>query len=318
MRKLKKKAMVFISIITLSLFTPSVMFANYPVFDVSNWLAAIDRFYQNYDMVMNTYTQIENQIKTIQHAVEVAKGIDWENIRWDGDFDIRNDIRDANKRVNKLLTQVNKIKKAITTPTINCGNVKYSIADLAGCTTSDTWESRKNMLTAVQDYQYFMTNNMKEAVNGLENGLDEKQKKAIWRKYGISPSNYIYIQQATTLVADAASKAVNEATEEAKKLKAEEREARKNAILEAAMENVDSDGNPTQAGVGQATMFLTDQMIDELGKLGYSIDEMNAQIGAYLIKQENEKIAQQDEDAQQREIESKQNATVSSRFKKEE
>lgn len=317
MKKLKKKALVFISIITLSLFTPSVMFANYPVFDVSNWLGGIDRFYQNYDMVMNTYTQIENQIKTIQHAVEVAKGIDWENIRFDGDFDIRNDIRDATKRVNKMLTQVNKIKKTLTTPSINCGNVKYSIADLAGCTTSDTWESRKNMLTAVQDYQYFMTNNMKEAVNGLENGLDEKQKKAIWRKYGISPSNYIYIQQATTMVADAASKAVNEATEEAKKLKAEEREARKNAILEAAMENVDSDGNPTQAGVGQATMFLTDQMIDELGKLGYSIDEMNALIGSYLVKQENEKQALADEEAARKEIDSESDNKESSRFIKE-
>lgn len=83
----------------------SVSATGYPVFDISGWLTAIDQLYEQYDMVMNTITQIENQYQQIQQAVERAKTIDWENISFDGDFDIRNDIRDANKRVNKLLNQ---------------------------------------------------------------------------------------------------------------------------------------------------------------------------------------------------------------------
>ena len=77
--------------------TLSVHATGYPVFDISGWLTAIDQLYQQYDMVMNTITQIENQYQQIQQAVERAKSIDWNNIRFDGDFDIRNDIKDANK-----------------------------------------------------------------------------------------------------------------------------------------------------------------------------------------------------------------------------
>ena len=170
--------------------TQNVMAGGWPVFDVSGWLNGIDQLYQGYDMVMNTITQIENQYNMIQQQVERAKSIDWDNISFDGDFDIRNDIRDATKRVNRLLTSARNIKKMMTTPSISCGNVKYSIADLCGINPNnqdDLWENDKNLLTACRDYKQFMSETMQKTVSSLTDGLEEDQKKAIWVKYGISP-----------------------------------------------------------------------------------------------------------------------------------
>lgn len=295
----------------------SVFASGYPVFDVSGWLNGIDQLYQQYDMVMNTITQIENQYKSIQHSIEVAKSIDWENIRFDGDFDIRNDIKNANKRVNKLLTQARNIKNTLTTPSINCGNVKYSIADLCGCTTNDTWESRKNMLTAVQDYHYYMTNSMKSAVSGVVDGLDEKQRKAIWVKYGISPANYVFVQQSQSAVLSAAQKVMANAQEQAVEMTAEEKLAKANSIIAAALENVDSDGNPTQAGMQEAQLHLSEEVLQQLMELGFTMNQVGEMTAAQLIAKEAQEQAEKDEERLQSDMQEKKEAKISTRFRKD-
>ena len=92
---MKRKFISFIAAITMFAFIPSTAFSTgYPVFDASNWLGTIDQLFQMYDMVQNTITQIENQYKSIQQAVERAKAIDWDNrmakyradIDWEGMF----------------------------------------------------------------------------------------------------------------------------------------------------------------------------------------------------------------------------------------
>ena len=130
----------------------------YPVFDVSGWLTAIDQLYQQYDMVMNTITQIENQYNMIQQNIERAKSIDWDNIQFDGDFDIRNDIRDANKRVNRLLTSSRNIKSLMTSPSIQCGYGSYSLADLCGMNGAE-----HNFFAACTDTEKYMTDSMEYA-----------------------------------------------------------------------------------------------------------------------------------------------------------
>lgn len=107
----KKIGRIALAVVMVLFMAQNVSSTGYPVFDVSGWLAAIDQVYQGYDMVMNTITQIENQYSMIQQQVERAKSIDWDNISFDGDFDIRNDIKDATKRGNKLLTSARNIKK---------------------------------------------------------------------------------------------------------------------------------------------------------------------------------------------------------------
>ena len=195
-------ALLFGSVIAVS----NVSATGYPVFDISGWLTAIDQLYSQYDMVMNTITQIENQYQQIQQAVERAKSIDWDNIRFDGDFDIRNDIRDANRRVNTLLNQARRIQDTITSPSINCGKGQYSLADLCGAGQAD-----RNFFTAVADMGDFMTTNMRTTIENIEEGLTEKQRIAIWKKYGTPPKNYLFVQQSVAQIKTGAAKVMAKA-----------------------------------------------------------------------------------------------------------
>lgn len=224
----------------------------YPVFDISAWLMAIDQLYQQYDMVMNTITQIENQYQQIQQAVERAKSIDWDNIRFDGDFDIRNDIKDANKRVNKLLNQARQIQNTLTNPNIDCGNGRYSLADLCGMGSPD-----HNFFSACKDVETYMTDSMKFSIDAIEGNLTEKQKMTIWKKYGISPKNYLFVQQSVAQVKKSASKALAKATEEANQLQREDRIAKTNAIIQAAYAQTDSNGNMTEAAANEVSLYLS-------------------------------------------------------------
>lgn len=286
---MKKKFLVIMTGIFLAI--TNVHATGYPVFDISGWLTAIDQLYSQYDMVMNTITTIENQYQQIQHAVERAKSIDWENIRFDGNFDIRNDIRDANRRVNSLLTQSRRIKETLTVQSIDCGNGnRYSLADLCGM-----GESGKNFFTAVTDTENFMTQNMRNTVKNIEEGLTKKQREAIWRKYGISPRNYIFASQAVAKVKDASAKVIAKATDEAVQLKREEQIAKSNAIMQAAYSQTDSDGNMTDGAAKEANLHLTQQVIEELGGVQEAINDLANVTASKLIADENAKQVEAEE-----------------------
>ena len=262
----------------------------YPVFDISGWLTAIDQLYTQYDMVMNTITTIENQYRQIQQAVERAKSIDWENIRFDGDFDIRNDIRDANKRINRLLNQARTIQNTLTSPSIDCGYGRFSIADLCGMNGPE-----HNFFAATNMMGSYMTDTMSATIKNIEEGLTQKQRISIWAKYGISPKNYLFVQQSVSKVQESAAKVMAKATDEAIQLQREEKVSKTNAILEAAYSQTDSDGNMTDTAAKEANLYLSQQMIDELIDLQESINDMASLQASRMIAEENQKQVEADE-----------------------
>ena len=286
--KIKKTLITVLTGIVFA--TSNVHATGYPVFDISGWLTAIDQLYQQYDMVMNTITQIENQYQQIQQAVERAKSIDWDNIRFDGDFDIRNDIKDANKRVNKLLNQARQIQNTLTSPNIDCGNGRYSLADLCGMGSPD-----HNFFSACKDVESYMTDSMKFSIDAIEGNLTEKQKMTIWKKYGISPKNYLFVQQSVAQVKTQASKVMAKVTDEAKQLQREDRIAKTNAIIQAAYAQTDSDGNMTDTAAKEASLYLSQQVVDGLMSLEEALNEMASLSAARMINEENEKQAEADE-----------------------
>lgn len=287
---MKIKQTIASLIIGLSISVPSVFATGYPVFDISGWLTAIDQLYQQYDMVMNSITTIENQYQQIQNAVERAKSIDWNNIRFDGDFDIRNDIRDANKRVNRLLNQARSIKNTLTTPTIDCGYGRYSIADLCGMNGAE-----HNFFAATNMMGKYMTDTMSSTIKDIEKGLTKKQRVAIWAKYGISPKNYLFVQQSVSNVQAKAATVMSKATDEAVQLKREDTIAKTNSIISAAYSQTDSDGNMTDTASKEADLYLSQQMVDELLSLQESINEMASLQASRMIAEENQKQAEADE-----------------------
>lgn len=317
---MRKKLIAVYLLIVVGFSRETVFATGYPVFDVSGWLAAIDQVYKQYETVMNTVTQIENQYNMIKQQVERAKAIDWSNITFDGDFDIRNDIRDATKRVNRLLTSARNIKHLMTTPSISCGNVKYSIAELVGVGNSgndDLWENNKNLLTACKDYSHFMQESMNNTIKGLTDGLTDEQRKAIWAKYGISPRNYAFVQQSVNAVKKQCSEILAQCSDEARKIKLEEIAAQNNAILRAALEdNLDSNGNPTEAGMQEAQLHLSDKTIEQLAKLGFSLDDLCSLTASKMIDDQNKEQERQARTREQEEIDINKHSSVGSRFKK--
>lgn len=255
---------------------------NIPI--VSNWLTAIDTLYSNYDMVMNTITQIENQYKAINQAIENAKGIDWENIRFDGDFDIRNDIKNANKRVNSLLSQANAIKDTLNTSIISVGGQSYSLADICG-----HGDDGKDFASCVTDVYGYMKDNMMQAATSAVGNLSEAQEKAIWQKYGISPRNYYLVAQASKQVREKALTCIAATTEEARALVREEKIAKLDTIVKAAMEAKTSDGTIPEGALQEASMLATKLMVDECMSLREAVENAAAATAQKILAEEQQK-----------------------------
>lgn len=255
---------------------------NIPI--VSNWLTAIDTLYSNYDMVMNTITQIENQYKAINQAIENAKGIDWENIRFDGDFDIRNDIKNANKRVNQLLSQANAIKDTLNTSIISVGGQSYSLADICG-----HGDDGKDFASCVTDVYGYMKDNMMQAAASAVGNLSEAQEKAIWQKYGISPRNYYLVAQASKQVREKALTCIAATTEEARALVREEKIAKLDTVVKAAMEAKTSDGTIPEGALQEASMLASKLMVDECMSLREAVENAAAATAQKILAEEQQK-----------------------------
>lgn len=287
---MKKIKLVLISVISLN-FGFSPLYAQEIVNDpinnvpiVSNWLTAVDTLYSNYDMVMNTITQIENQYKAINQAIENAKGIDWENIRFNGDFDIRNDIQNANKRVNSLLSQANAIKDTLNTSIISVGGQSYSLADICG-----HGDDGKDFASCVTDVYGYMKDNMMQAAASAVGNLSEAQEKAIWQKYGISPRNYYLVAQASKQVREKALTCIAATTEEARALVREEKIAKLNTVVKAAMEAKTSDGTIPEGALQEASMLASKLMVDECMSLREAVENAAAASAQKILAEEQQK-----------------------------
>ena len=277
---MKKKVIL----VLLCIFIINGIFGQTLTFDATNWLAAMDQLYANYDMIMNSITQIENQYKSIQQAIENAKGIDWENIQFDGDFDIRDDIKDANKRVNNLLSQANAIKNTLNTTIIQTDGTSYSLADLCGF-----GDEGKSFGSCVQDVHGYMKMNMLQAASYAVGNLTDEQKKAIWQKYGISPQNYYLAVQSSNLVKQKAQACIASVTEDAEKLKKEEKIAKTSAIFNAAIETKTADGTIPEGAFEEAKTRLITMIVDECISLADAIDKFAALSAQQIITEEQQK-----------------------------
>lgn len=260
------------------------------VFDIEGWLKTIDILYANYDMVNNAITQIENQYKMISKTIEQAKSIDWENISFDGDFDIRNDIKNATSRINQLLGYSKQIKDSLTTPNISIGSHVYSVADLCGINGAE-----KNILAATNDAYSYMTSNMKSAIQTMSKQLTDKEKQAIMSKYGISPENYLFMQQSLTQVKEKVSYALGKITDNARTLRAESITSSTN-LMDVFLKTRDSDGNTTQGAANETLLRYQDLLVKSLTELQMNMDDAQALIAEKYCMELNEKEREKNEE----------------------
>lgn len=210
-----KKIRQFLISAMLMLSTGIQPFASgWPVFDAANWLSSIEKFYQGYDQIMNTLQMIEQNYQQIQMAIEQAKSWKFEDLDFnDGNFlenfDIRDEIQDATKQVNRQLNNVRKIRDTFEKENMQIGNKKFSMKDLAGLGDKD-----KTLIDIVKDTIEMEKNDFAAACEELTRQLTDEEKMTIWQKYGLSPQNFMMVknldqkmqEQVTTVMANANAK----------------------------------------------------------------------------------------------------------------
>ena len=190
--------------ILISLLTTAKLFANYPVFDQLGWLAAIDRFYQGYDQVMNTLTMIEQNYNQMQKAYERAKSWNFENLDFnDGDIlhsiDIRDELRQAGTQINRQLTNVRQIKEAFTAKNIVMNGHTYSLKDLAGVGDAD-----RSILDLTSDAYYANKDSVLSAARAFASGVSADEAERVYAKYGLSPKNFAMVKSVDQMMQKAA------------------------------------------------------------------------------------------------------------------
>lgn len=211
---MKKIRQFFISTILMLSAGIQVFAGGWPVFDAANWLSSIEKFYQGYDQIMNTLQMIEQNYQQIQMAIEQAKSWKFEDLDFnDGNFlenfDIRDEIQDATKQVNRQLDNVRKIRDTFEKENMQIGNKKFSMKDLAGLGDKD-----KTLIDIVKDTIVMEKNDFAAACEELTKQLTDEEKMVIWQKYGLSPQNFMMVKnldqkmqkQVTTVMANANAK----------------------------------------------------------------------------------------------------------------
>ncbi|MBO4704857.1 MAG: hypothetical protein J5647_03870 [Spirochaetaceae bacterium] len=290
MKKLKLTFFVFLMFV----FVPGVIFAQgMAVFDFSNWLSAIDQVYAMYDQIQNTVNMVENQYKQIQKTIEAARGIEWDNpstyFSYTGLENLRSDLQASGARLNRLITSAQNLQSSLKEPSMQFGGVRYSVADLFGL-----GDENRNLLTALEDTTNSLGSSMKGVIKTLTDGLTDEQKVAIWRKYGVSPENYMYARTISQQVASAAEKALSRTTEQAKTLLYESQETAAE-LVKAARETRDPDGNSTEGAFRDANLALLDLVNSSINNLSEAVADF---AGMYASKVMAEQKAE-DEDEEQ-------------------
>lgn len=260
---MKKLRQFFISTMLMLSAGIQVFASGLPVFDAANWLSSIEKFYQGYDQIMNTLQMIEQNYQQIQMAIEQAKSWKFEDLDFnDGNllenFDIRDEIQDATKQVNRQLNNVRKIRDTFEKENMQIGNKKFSMKDLAGLGDKD-----KTLIDIVKDTIVMEKNDFAAACEELTKQLTDEEKMVIWQKYGLSPQNFMMVKnldqkmqkQVTTVMANANAKV--------EELRWGEDAAKTNAIIQKIFQGDDL----TEKELAQSQLLLDKLNGEKLSQL---------------------------------------------------
>lgn len=156
----------------------------------------IQQFYQMYDEYMAALQRIQQNYEMFQHSIEQARSWSWDDISWDGDFDFRNEIQQAGRQVNSLLTDIRKARDALTRENITVNGHNYSFADLADI------HGDKNITVFASDVVTKTTDTFRSMAETWEKGLTNQEQAYIYAKFGISPANYYMVKEGAQWVDD--------------------------------------------------------------------------------------------------------------------
>lgn len=260
---MKKIRQFFISTMLMLSAGIQVFAGGWPVFDAANWLSSIEKFYQGYDQIMNTLQMIEQNYQQIQMAIEQAKSWKFEDLDFnDGNllenFDIRDEIQDATKQVNRQLNNVRKIRDTFEKENMQIGNKKFSMKDLAGLGDKD-----KTLVDIVKDTIVMEKNDFAAACEELTKQLTDEEKMLIWQKYGLSPQNFMMVKNLDQKMQEQVTTVMANANAKVEELRWGEDAAKTNAIIQKIFQGDDL----TEKELAQSQLLLDKLNGEKLSQL---------------------------------------------------
>ncbi len=260
---MKKIRQFFISTMLMLSAGIQVFASGLPVFDAANWLSSIEKFYQGYDQIMNTLQMIEQNYQQIQMAIEQAKSWKFEDLDFnDGNFlenfDIRDEIQDATKQVNRQLNNVRKIRDTFEKENMQIGNKKFSMKDLAGLGDKD-----KTLIDIVKDTIVMEKNDFAAACEELTKQLTDEEKMVIWQKYGLSPQNFMMVKNLDQKMQEQVTTVMANANAKVEELRWGEDAAKTNAIIQKIFQGDDL----TEKELAQSQLLLDKLNGEKLSQL---------------------------------------------------
>lgn len=156
-------------------------------FDPASWLEAVTEVYNSYDALMNDVEIITNLYESLKIAAEEAQNMSFDDLGWDGDWDLRNEITSGVSQINSKLNKVRRLRDKLNERSIQIGNDSFSFADLAGFS-EHGWED------AVTSIGKSIKEHDEKWERIKTEGMTEQEKQYIWSKYGLSVQNYKMVE----------------------------------------------------------------------------------------------------------------------------
>ena len=258
MEKLRKFLFISLFVFCSNCFAQGVMLTH----DATNWMTAVENLFATYDEINNSIKQIEQNYQKMQHAIEEAKSLDWENIQWDGDFDFRDELKQASTTVNKRLNYLRKAEDCFQKKTIKFGKQSFSFADMM---------SEQGFLSVNAAFAGSMDNSFNSACDAWTGKLTDKQKKAILRKYGVTPKNYYRIKAKEAVLKGEMSKIIGAAESELQNEEMRKNQEQLNAVMNKIM------AGGTEKELAQYTSLLQKLVLERMDLMRQQQQEALAQ-----------------------------------------
>ena len=249
-------------------------------FDPKNWLTAIDSLYAIYDQIKTNVEQLKLQYERLQQAAKAVQGWQFDEIKWDGDFDFRNEISDFTRSIDRQLSNIRDLQNSLTAQNISIGGQSFSIADLVGA-----GEKGKTIAGfAEATYNWAKEEKIEKIRKAFEEGLTDAEYMAIFNRYGLRPANYMMVKQAEAQVKSQIGRIIAANSEIGSEKWVKAQEMMYGPIFTAAL---GKDATPQQ--VTQAVLMHEKMINENINLLRTNLLEVGEMIAWNIQKQEKQK-----------------------------
>lgn len=253
-------------------------------FDPKNWLTAIDSLYAIYDQIKTNIEQLKLQYERLQQAAKAIQGWEFDKIKWDGDFDFRNEISDFTRSIDRQLSNIRDLQSSLTAQNISIGGQNFSIADLVGA-----GEKGKTIAGFAETaYKWGKEEKIEKIKKAFEEGLTDAEYMAIFNRYGLRPANYMMVKQAEAQVKSQIGRVIAANSEIGSEKWVKAQEMMYGPIFTAAL---GKDATPQQ--VTQAVLMHEKMINENINLLRTNLLEVGEMIAWNIQKQEKQKEAEE-------------------------